>query len=63
MGQYVSMLAAGWHNLPLTKYLVQQVTQSDENRLNALKEYYPHSKNGRLEPPLQEQRVQVIKKR
>ena len=56
------MLAAGWHNLPLTKYLVQQVTQSDEDRLNALKEYCPTAKMEDWELAIAGQRVQVIKK-
>jgi malate dehydrogenase (quinone) len=58
----VPMLAAGWHNLPLTKYLIQQVTQSEEDRLNALKEYYPHAKMEDWELVIAGQRVQVIKK-
>ncbi|MGV9004590.1 malate:quinone oxidoreductase [Flavobacterium sp.] len=56
------MLSAGWHNLPLTKYLVEQVMQSQEDRIEALKEYFP---NGKLEDwELLEagQRVQIIKK-
>jgi malate dehydrogenase (quinone) len=56
------MLAAGWHNLPLTKYLIQQVTQSAEGRLNALKEYYPNAKMEDWELIIAGQRVQVIKK-
>ena len=58
----IPMLSAGWHNLPLTKYLVEQVMQSEKDRIEALKEYFP---NGRLEDwELLEagQRVQVIKK-
>ncbi|MGG9962136.1 malate:quinone oxidoreductase [Ferruginibacter sp. SUN106] len=56
------MLAAGWHNLPLTKYLIHQVTQSQEDRLNALKEYYPEAKMEDWELVIAGQRVQVIKK-
>jgi len=56
------MLAAGWHNLPLTKYLIQQVTQSAEDRLEALKEYYPLAKMEDWELVIAGQRVQVIKK-
>lgn len=56
------MLAAGWHNLPLTKYLIQQVTQSDEDRLAALKEYCPTAKMEDWELAIAGQRVQVIKK-
>ena len=56
------MLAAGWNNLPLTKYLIQQVTQTDEDRLNALKEYYPKAKMQDWQLAIAGQRVQVIKK-
>ncbi len=56
------MLAAGWHNLPLTKYLVKQVTQSAEDRLDALKAYYPAAKMEDWELVIAGQRVQVIKK-
>lgn len=58
----VPMLAAGWHNLPLTKYLIQQVTQSDDDRMDALKEYYPAAKKEDWELIIAGQRVQVIKK-
>lgn len=58
----VPMLAAGWHNLPLTKYLIQQVTQSDDDRLKALKEYYPLAKMEDWDLFIAGQRVQVIKK-
>jgi malate dehydrogenase (quinone) len=58
----VPMLSAGWHNLPLTKYLIQQVTQSEEDRMNALKEYYPNAKMEDWELVIAGQRVQVIKK-
>jgi malate dehydrogenase (quinone) len=56
------ILAAGWHNLPLTKYLIQQVTQSQEDRLEALKEYYPLAQMEDWELIIAGQRVQVIKK-
>jgi malate dehydrogenase (quinone) len=56
------MLAAGWHNLPLTKYLIQQVTQSAEDRLHSLKEYFPLAKMEDWELVIAGQRVQVIKK-
>jgi malate dehydrogenase (quinone) len=56
------MLAAGWHNLPLTKYLVQQVTQSNEDRFAALQAYYPNAHMEDWELVIAGQRVQVIKK-
>jgi malate dehydrogenase (quinone) len=55
------MIAAGWHNLPLTKYLVQQVTQSAGDRLHALKAYYPAAKMEDWQLVIAGQRVQVIK--
>lgn len=58
----VPMLSAGWNNLPLTKYLIQQVTQSSDDRMNALKEYYPEAKKEDWELIIAGQRVQVIKK-
>ena len=56
------ILSAGFHNLALTKYLIQQVTLSREDRLEELRKYIP---TAQLEDwKLQEagQRVQVIKK-
>jgi malate dehydrogenase (quinone) len=56
------MLYAGWHNMPLTKYLIEQVMQSDEDRLDALKVYFPNAKMEDWELLEAGQRVQVIKK-
>jgi malate dehydrogenase (quinone) len=56
------MLSAGWHNIPLTKYLVQQVMQSGQDRLNALKEYLPNAEMKDWKLITAGQRVQVIKK-
>ena len=56
------MLSAGWHNLPLTKYLVQQASQSPEERLEALREYLPNARMEDWELAVAGQRVQVIKK-
>jgi malate dehydrogenase (quinone) len=56
------MLAAGINNIPLTKYLIDQVRQSPQDRLAALNDYVPGAK---LEDWILEtagQRVQVIKK-
>ena len=58
----IPMLSAGWHNIPLTKYLVQQVMQSDEERIEALKEYFPNAKQKDWQLLEAGQRVQVIKK-
>lgn len=56
------MLSAGFHNIPLTKYLIEQVTQSREDRLEALKEYLPEARMEDWELETAGQRVQVIKK-
>ncbi len=56
------MLAAGWHNLSLTKYLIQQVLQSPEDRLEALRAYYPDARMEDWRLEIAGQRVQVIKK-
>lgn len=56
------MLAAGIKNIPLTRYLIDQVSQSPEERLEALEAYLPNAnmKDWKLE--IAGQRVQVIKK-
>ena len=56
------MLSAGLHNLDLTKYLIDQVRQSPEDRLEALKEYLPTAELKDWELEYAGQRVQVIKK-
>jgi malate dehydrogenase (quinone) len=53
------MIAAGIKNIPLTKYLIDQVSVA-KDRINALREYVPaRSKDWVLERA--GQRVQVIK--
>ncbi|TGL12878.1 malate:quinone oxidoreductase [Leptospira meyeri] len=56
------MLSAGMHNLPLTKYLIGQAMQSHEDRIDALREYFPEVKSEDWELVIAGQRVQVIKK-
>jgi malate dehydrogenase (quinone) len=51
------MLSAGWHNLDLTKYLIKQVAQSDEDRMDALKEYLPNAVTEDWELAIAGQRV------
>ena len=58
----IPMLSAGWHNIPLTKYLIEQVMQSQEQRITALKDYFPNAKFDDWELLEAGQRVQVIKK-
>ncbi|TXK37654.1 malate:quinone oxidoreductase [Pontibacter qinzhouensis] len=61
-GNMRPMLVAGIKNIPLTKYLINQVRQSPEDRLLALKDYFPNARQEDWELELAGQRVQVIKK-
>lgn len=56
------MLGAGINNIPLTKYLIEQVFQSSEDRMAALKEYLPNARKEDWTLENAGQRVQVIKK-
>lgn len=58
----IPMLAAGYHNIPLTKYLIDQVRQSPKDRINALREYVPKARSKDWKIERAGQRVQVIKK-
>ncbi len=55
------MIAAGLHNIPLTKYLIEQVRQSPDERLDALEKYYLKAHPSDWEIEIAGQRVQVIK--
>lgn len=56
------MLSAGIQNVSLTKYLVKQVLQSEEDRFAFLKTFYPLAKIEDWELITAGQRVQIIKK-
>ncbi len=57
----LTMLAAGAKELPLTKYLIQQLLLSKEQRLEELKEFIPNAKLEDWDMVVAGQRVQVIK--
>jgi len=61
-GNIFPMMKAGIDNIPLTKYLIAQVTQSEDDRLAALRDYFPNAKKEDWELDIAGQRVQVIKK-
>ncbi len=56
-----TMLAAGAKNIPLTKYLVQQLMLSKEQRIEELREFIPNAKSEDWDIVVAGQRVQVIK--
>jgi malate dehydrogenase (quinone) len=58
----VPMTAAAFQNIELTRYLIGQVLQSPQHRLNALKEFVPQAKLEDWKLEIAGQRVQVIKK-
>ena len=58
----IPMIAAGIKNIPLTKYLIEQVRQSPKDRINALREYVPSARSKDWVIERAGQRVQVIKK-
>jgi len=60
-GNLGSMLGAGWANIPLTKYLIGQVLQSEKSRFRALEEFVPTADHTNWELITAGQRVQVIK--
>jgi malate dehydrogenase (quinone) len=60
-GNLVSMLGAGANNLSLTKYLIGQVLQSQEDRVNALREFFPDARSEDWVLEIAGQRVQIIK--
>ncbi|MEO5968466.1 MAG: malate:quinone oxidoreductase, partial [Bdellovibrionia bacterium] len=55
------MIQTGLDNIPLTKYLIGQLTMSPEQRLATLREYYPNAKMEDWKLETAGQRVQIIK--
>ena len=56
------LISAGFKNYKLTKYLVKQVIQSDEDRFEMLQKYFPEAKMEDWELKTAGQRVQIIKR-
>ncbi|MFG6146836.1 malate:quinone oxidoreductase [Halobacillus sp. B23F22_1] len=56
-----TMMAAGVKNVSLTKYLIEQVVQSKEQRMEELREFIPNAKSEDWDLVTAGQRVQVIK--
>jgi len=60
-GNVRPMFQAGIDNIPLTKYLVEQVMQSQEDRIKTLREYLPEAKSEDWKLVNAGQRVQIVK--
>ena len=58
----VTMVSAGLSNIPLTKYLIDQVKQSKSDKINYLREFMPNANPNDWVLETAGQRVQVIKK-
>ncbi len=56
------LITAGFKNFQLTKYLVKQVIQSDEDRFEMLQKYFPNAKMEDWTLKTAGQRVQIIKR-
>ena len=56
-----TLLACGAKEMPLTKYLVQQLMLNHEQRVNELRDFVPAAKAQDWKPVIAGQRVQVIK--
>ncbi len=56
------MLSVGWDEFSLVEYLAGQLMMSQEDRMNALREYFPNAKDGDWRLWQAGQRVQIIKR-
>lgn len=58
---FKSMLGVARHNFDLTRYLVREVLQTHEARMNALRKFYPQAQSSDWVLATAGQRVQIIK--
>ncbi len=59
---FIPILGAGIHNISLTKYLIEQLALSFEEKIDQLQNYYPEAKPEDWQLSMAGQRVQIIKK-
>lgn len=57
----VTMMAAGAKNVPLTTYLIKEVMQSKEKRMESLRQFVPNARSEDWDLLVAGQRVQIIK--
>lgn len=57
-----SMWGVFWHNIPLTKYLIEQVSMGHEDRMGELHKFIKDAKPEDWELKIAGQRVQIIKR-
>ena len=62
MNNLLPMMDVGVNNMDLTKYLIGEVMQSHEDRVQALRDYFPDADAGQWTLAQAGQRVQIIKK-
>ena len=58
----IPMLAVGKDNMDLTKYLIEQILQKPEDRIEALRNFFPDARLEEWDLLTAGQRVQIIKK-
>lgn len=57
-----SMWGVFWHNIPLTKYLIEQVRMGHEDRMEELQKFVKDAKSQDWDLKIAGQRVQIIKR-
>lgn len=57
-----SLFGAWWHNMPLTRYLIQQVAMTKSQRMSHLRDFVKDAKEEDWDLKIAGQRVQIIKK-
>lgn len=58
----IPMIQAGLDNIPLTRYLIEQLMLSEDERISTLREYFPNAEKADWNLEVAGQRVQIVKK-
>lgn len=62
LDNFIPMIAVGLHNFNLIQYLIEQVSLSHEDRMTALRQYFPKANHEDWVLSTAGQRVQIIKR-